>query len=112
MGVECMRAFAGFACLALLAPQIAAATSTGSSRVEATATNVWAQTNFSDAATSSDGVPVVLDHDSIQTVGGQTDVAIRVRTLLRRCSPTSGQTSLIRRIARRMRLLTATRRRS
>ena len=33
MGVKCMRAFAGFVCLALLVPQLAAATSTGTSRV-------------------------------------------------------------------------------
>lgn len=76
-----MRAFTGFVCLALLAPQIAAATSTGSSRVEATAINVWSQSVFSDSRTSSDGAPLALDHDSIQTVQGQTGVAIRVRTL-------------------------------
>jgi len=76
-----MRAFAGFVWLALLVPQLAAATSTGSSRVEAAAVDVWSQTVFSDARTSSDGAPLVLDHDSTQTVLGQTDVAIRVRTL-------------------------------
>lgn len=76
-----MRAFAGIACLALIVPQLAAATSTGGSRVEATAVNVWSLTAFSDAATSSDGAPLALDHDSTQTVLGQTGVAIRVRTL-------------------------------
>lgn len=81
MRVDRMRAFAGFACLALLVPQLAAATSTGSSHVEVTATNVWAQTHFSDSATSSDGAPLQRNHDSLQTVQGQTDVAIRVRTL-------------------------------
>ena len=81
MGVECMRAFAGFACLAVLVPHVAAATSTGTSRVEATATNVWVQTSFSDTASTNDGAPLVLNYDSTQTVQGQTDVAIRVRTL-------------------------------
>ena len=81
MGVKCMRAFAGFVCLALLVPQLAAATSTGTSRVEATAINVWSQAVFADARTSSDGAPLALDHDSAQTVLGQTGVAIRVRTL-------------------------------
>ena len=76
-----MRTLAGIAWLLVLAPQVAGATSTGSSRVEATATNVWAQTLFADARSASDGAPLRLDHDSLQTVQGQTDVAIRVRTL-------------------------------
>ena len=81
MGVDRMRALVGFAYLALLVPGIASATSGGTSHVEATATNVWAQTAFSDGSYTSDGVPLVLNHDSTQTVLGQTDVAIRVRTL-------------------------------
>jgi hypothetical protein len=67
--------------VSLFIPGIAFATSTGTSRVEARAVDVWSQTVFSDAGVTSDGAPLVVSHDSIQTVLGQTDVAIRVRTL-------------------------------